>query len=156
MIDEHEYLTREKFKTLSEELEYLKKTRRKEVAEQLEYAKSLGDLAENAEYHEARDMQGVVEDRINKLESILKSATIVSSHHATGAVTIGSVVTVVKENDKTEKTYIIVGGEESDLIVGKISIHSPFGEAIMGKKKGESFTFEAPAGPITYKIIDIK
>ena len=60
-----EYITKEKHKELSDELEYLKKTRRKEVAEQLEYAKSLGDLSENAEYHEARDVQGMVEDRIN-------------------------------------------------------------------------------------------
>ena len=154
-MDEHEYLTKEKFKTLTEELEYLKKTKRKEVAEQLEYAKSLGDLSENAEYHEARDTQGVVEDRINKLESVLKSATIVSTH-ATDAVAVGSVVTVVKNGDKNEKIYTLVGGEESDISTGKISVHSPFGEAVMGKKKGESFTFKAPAGPITYKIIGIK
>ena len=154
-MDEHEYLTKEKFKTLSEELEYLKKTKRKEVAEQLEYAKSLGDLAENAEYHEARDTQGVIEDRINKLESILKSATIVSTH-ATDVVAVGSAVTVIKNGDKTEKIYTLVGGEESDISSGKISVHSPFGEAVMGKKKGESFSYNAPSGPITYKIIGIK
>ena len=77
-MEEKEYLTKEKFKALGDELEYLKKVKRKEVAEQLEYTKSLGDLSENAEYHEVRDMQGVVEDRIQKVESILKNATIVS------------------------------------------------------------------------------
>lgn len=154
-MDEHEYLTKEKFKILSEELEYLKKTKRKEVAEQLEYAKSLGDLAENAEYHEARDMQGVVEDRIQKLEGILKSATIVSHHH-TETVSVGSVITVIKNGDKMEKVYTIVGAEETDIASGKISMHSPFGEAALGKKKGDSFTFEAPSGPITYKISDTK
>lgn len=154
-MEEKEYLTKEKFKALSEELEYLKKTKRKEVAEQLEYAKSLGDLSENAEYHEARDMQGVVEDRINKLESMLKNAIIVSNH-GTEVVAIGSSVTVAKKDDKSEKFYTVVGGEESDLTAGKISVHSPFGEAVMGKKKGESFTYNAPSGPITYKIIDIK
>lgn len=148
-------MTKEKHKALSEELEYLKKTKRREVAEQLEYAKSLGDLSENAEYHEARDMQGVVEDRIKKLEAILKNATIVSSHH-TEAVAVGSEVTVVKGGDKNEKIYTIVGGEESDLASGKISIHSPFGEAAMGKKRGDAFTYNAPSGPITYKIISIK
>jgi len=71
-MGEKEYLTKEKYKTLSEELDYLKKTKRREVAEQLEYAKSLGDLSENAEYHEARDMQGVVEDRIQNLRAFLK------------------------------------------------------------------------------------
>ena len=125
------------------------------MAEQLEYAKSLGDLSENAEYHEARDIQGVVEDRINKLVVILKNAVIVSSH-STETVAAGSVVTVIKEGDKNEKVYTIVGGEESDLASGKISVHSPFGEAIMGKKKGQSFSYNAPSGPITYKIISIK
>lgn len=154
-MEEKEYLTKERHKALSEELEYLRKTKRREVAEQLEYAKSLGDLSENAEYHEARDMQGVVEDRIQKLESILKNALIVSPH-GTETVAVGSMVTVAKNGDKDEKIYTIVGGEESDLSSGKISIHSPFGEAVMGKKKRESFTYNAPAGPITYKIIDIK
>lgn len=154
-MDEKEYLTKEKHQTLSDELEHLKKTKRKEVAEQLEYAKSLGDLSENAEYHEARDMQGVVEDRIQKIESILKNATIVHSHK-TEMVAVGSVLTVIKDGEKNEKVYTIVGGEESDISAGKISMHSPFGEAAMNKKKGQSFTFEAPTGPITYKIIEIK
>ena len=154
-MEEKEYLTKEKCQALKEELDYLKKTKRREVAEQLEYAKSLGDLSENAEYHEARDMQGVVEDRINKLEAVIKSAVIVSSH-STEVVAVGSVVTVVKSGDKNEKIYTIVGGEESDLSSGKISVHSPFGEVIMGKKKNQSFTYNAPSGSITYKIIDIK
>jgi transcription elongation factor GreA len=154
-MEEKEYLTKERHKALSEELEYLKKTKRREVADQLEYAKSLGDLSENAEYHEARDMQGVVEDRIQKLEAVLKNAIIISSHH-TETVAAGSEVTVTKNGDKNEKTYTIVGGEESDLAAGKISVHSPFGEAIIGKKAGESFTYNAPSGPITYKIISIK
>jgi len=154
-MEEKEYLTKEKFKALSEELEYLKKTKRREVAEQLEYAKSLGDLSENAEYHEARDMQGTVEDRIQRLESVLKNAVIVSNH-GTEIVAIGSVVTVTRNEDKNEKIYTIVGGEESDLASGKISVHSPFGEAIIGKKKNQSFTYNAPSGPITYKIIEIK
>lgn len=154
-MNESEYLTREKHQALSEELNYLKKTKRKEVAEQLEYAKSLGDLSENAEYHEARDAQGVIEDRIQKLEAILKSAVIVSSH-GTDMVVVGSVITVVKDGDKKENVYTIVGGEESDLASGKISVHSPFGEAVVGKKKNQSFSYEAPSGPITYKIIDIK
>jgi transcription elongation factor GreA len=154
-MEEKEYLTKEKYKALSEELDYLKKTKRREVAEQLEYAKSLGDLSENAEYHEARDMQATVEDRVQKLEAILKSSVIVSSH-GTEIVSIGSVVTVTKNEDKSEKLYTIVGGEESDLASGKISVHSPFGEAVIGKKKGQSFTYNAPSGPITYKIIEIK
>jgi len=71
-------------------------------------------------------------------------------------VAVGSVVIVERNGDKNEKVYTIVGGEESDLSTGKISIHSPFGEAVMGKKKGDSFAYNAPSGPITYKIISIK
>ncbi len=154
-MDQKEFLTKDKQKALSEELEYLKKTRRKEIAEQLEYAKSLGDLSENAEYHEARDLQGVVEDRINKIEAILKNATIVSSHEI-GSVAVGAVITVVKDGDKAERVYTIVGGEESDIASGKISVHSPFGEAALGKKKGDKFTFAAPSGSVTYKISKIE
>lgn len=154
-MEEKEYLTKEKHKELSEELDYLTKTKRREVAEQLEYAKSLGDLSENAEYHEARDMQAVVEDRIKKLEAILKNSIIVSSH-GTESVAVGSVITVLKNGEKDHKVYTIVGGEESDLAASKISAHSPFGEAALGKKKGQTFTYNAPSGSIAYKIIDIK
>ncbi len=155
-MDEKEYLTEEKKKTLEKELEYLTKTKRKEIAEQLEYAKSLGDLSENAEYHEAREMQGVTEDRIKKLETILKNASVVSHSHKTEMVSVGAEIIVKKDGTGAEQAYTIVGGEESDISSGKISIHSPFGEAALGKKKGEKFTFSAPSGPITYKIIDIK
>jgi transcription elongation factor GreA len=117
--------------------------------------KSLGDLSENAEYHEARENQGLIEDRIKKIDLILKNAVIVSSHK-TESVGVGAVITVIKEGDKNEKTYTVVGGEESDIAAGKISINSPFGQAAMGKRKGDKFTFQAPAGPVTYKIIEIK
>ncbi len=154
-MNEKEYLTKEKHAELSKELDYLRTERRKEIAEKLEYAKSLGDLSENAEYHEARDMQAMAEDRIAKLEQIMKSAVIVSSK-STDAVGVGSVVTVVREGHKDEKDYTITGPEEADLSQGKISMKSPFGEASLGKKKGDKFTFEAPSGSVTYKIIDIK
>src|SRR3989344_6090149 len=147
---ETEYLTKEKQKALTEELDHLEKTKRKEVAEQLEYAKSLGDLSENAEYHDARDMQAQVEDRISKIKQILKNAIIVSSHK-TDSVAVGSVITVVKEGSKEEKQYTIVGTEESDLAAGKLSVRSPFGEATIGKKKGDKFSFNTPSGPVTYK-----
>jgi len=153
-MNEKEYLTQEKFNEFEKELEVLKGTKRKEVAEQLEYAKSLGDLSENAEYHEARDSQAMVEDRIAKLEGILKTAIIIKEHSTSGSVNVGSEITVEKNGKKME--YVIVGTEESDALSGKISIKSPFGQAVLGKKKGDSFTYEAPAGSVTYKLIDIK
>src|SRR5437773_1968938 len=142
-MNEHEYLTREKFDEFTKELAELKGKRRKEVAESLEYAKSLGDLAENAEYQEARDIQATIEDRIAKLEELLKTAKIISEHN-TNLVNIGSVVTVEKDGKKT--IYTIVGSEEANVISNKISIKSPFGQAILNKKKGDSFSFQAPSG----------
>jgi transcription elongation factor GreA len=148
-----EYLTQEKYDEFKAELALLKGTKRKEVAEALEYAKSLGDLKENAEYHEARDNQGVIEDRISKLEELLKDATIVQSNNS-GLVGVGSVVSVEKDGKKFE--YTIVGSEESDVISNKISMKSPFGQAILGKKKGDTFSFKAPNGELTYTVKEVK
>ncbi len=150
-----EYLTQEKFDQFQKELEFLKTVKRTEIAKSLEYAKSLGDLSENAEYHEARNSQAVVEDRINHLEAILKSASIVSGH-STDAVAVGSVVTVQKETDKSKREYTIVGSEEANVAEGKISVRSPLGQAVFGKKKGESFNFTTPTGAVSYKVIDIQ
>ena len=152
-MTDNEYLTKEKFEEFRKELVELKGTRRKEIAESLEYAKSLGDLSENSEYHEARDMQGKVEDRIAKLEELLKTASIVSASH-TGVVNIGSVVTVEKDGQKS--VYSIVGSEESDVVSNKISIKSPFGQAVIGKKKGDKFSFKAPSGELSYSVLEIK
>lgn len=155
MHTEIEYLTQEKFSELEKELEFLKTTKRKEIAQSLEYAKSLGDLSENQEYQEARDSQALLEDRINRLESMLKSASIVSAQ-GSGVVSVGSLVTLEKESDKSRKEYTIVGSEEANAVLGKISMKSPLGLAATGKSKGESFSFETPSGTMTYKVIDIK
>lgn len=155
MLTESEYLTKEKFEELTKELEYLKKEKRKEVAENLEYAKGLGDLAENAEYHEARETQANVEDRIVKLESILQSAVIVSEKHGS-VIGVGSIVVAQKESDKTRHTFTLVGSEEVDVSQGKISIHSPLGSALLGKQKNNHVDFQSPRGTIGYTIIDVK
>ena len=153
-MNEKEYLTQEKFDEFKKELVELKTTRRKEVAESLEYAKALGDLSENAEYHDARDMQATIEDRILKLEDLIKNAVIVSTTDKNGTVNIGSVVTV--EKDKKTFVYTIVGSEEADVVSNKISIRSPFGQAIIGKKKGEEFSFKAPSGELSYSLVEVK
>lgn len=150
-----EYLTKEKFKELEVELELLKTVKRREIAEALEYAKSLGDLSENQEYQEARDSQAVLEDRIIRIEQILKSANIVSTQ-SSNLVSVGSTVIVAKEGETTRKSYTMVGSEEADASNGKISINSPLGLAAMGKSKGETFSFLTPSGKMSYKIIDIK
>lgn len=148
-----EYLTLEKKTLLEEELKNLMSVRRKEIADALEYAKSLGDLSENAEYHQAREDQANCEDRITHIEQILKNAIIMDDNHATGVVSVGSTVTVTKKGSKEEKTFAIVGSEEADSISGKISNESPVGSALLGKKKGDKVIVHAPKGDLEYTIV---
>lgn len=150
-----ELISQEKFEELKKELEFLRTTRRKEVAEQLEYARSLGDLSENAEYQEAREMQAAVEERVQKLEAVLKNAKIVSASKS-DIVGMGSTVIVQKLGADDKHTYIIVGAEEADMLAGKISYHSPLGNALLGKKKGDEFSFHTPKGTQKYKILKVE
>lgn len=154
-MEKKEYLTQEKYDQLQDELQDLKTNKRKEVAEHLEHARSLGDLSENAEYHEAREQQAQTEARIIQLETILKNAQIVK--HTTGeTVEVGSQVTVIKNGESNQTIFTLVGSEEADISLGKISHHSPLGAALFGKKKGQSFEFESPKGTVKYTIISVK
>ncbi len=157
MSDSHDaFLTPEKFEELKKELEYLKTTRRKEVAESLEYARSLGDLSENAEYQEARDMQAAIEERIQHLERVIKEAKIVAPDKKAAVVGLGSIVTIERVGEKESRTYTIVGSEEANIHEHKLSYLSPLGEALMGKTKGDQFTFATPNGKQSYKLIEVK
>src|SRR6056297_30000 len=156
MNDQQAYLTSEKFTELKKELEHLKTVRRKEVAESLEYARSLGDLSENAEYQEARDMQAAIEERITHLEQVMKEAKIVAHDKKGGIVGLGSSVTIQKDKEKSDRTYSIVGSEEANIHEHKLSYLSPLGEALMGKSKGDTFDFDTPAGKQSYKILNVK
>jgi transcription elongation factor GreA len=153
---EKEYLTQEKFNALQAELHELKTVKRKEIAEHLEYARSLGDLSENAEYHEAREDQAQTESRIQQIETILKNAVIVTHNHKGDTIEVGSQVTVVKAGESTQTIFTLVGSEEADISVGKISHNSPLGAALFGKKKGETFEFQSPKGIVKYTIVDVK
>ena len=150
-----EYLTLEKKNELEAELANLKSVRRKEIADALEYAKSLGDLSENAEYHQAREDQANCEDRINHIEQILKNAVIMGGNQVAGVVHVGSTVTVQKKGSKEEKTFALVGSEEADSISGRISNESPLGAALLGKKKGDKVTVIAPKGEIEYTVVHV-
>ena len=148
------YITEEKKKALEEELKDLKGPKRKEILAALEYAKSLGDLSENAEYHQTREDQGKLEERIKRIEQILQSAQVVKGGGG-DIIEIGSKVVVQKDGTADKKSFQIVGSEEADMALGKISNHSPFGEALFGKKKGEIISFKTPNGEVNYKIIDV-
>ncbi|KKU59481.1 MAG: Transcription elongation factor GreA [Parcubacteria group bacterium GW2011_GWA2_47_12] len=149
-------LTKEKFDELSQELELLRTARRKEVAENLEYAKSLGDLSENAEYHEARAAQAQLEDRIAKLDYLLKSAAIVEGRKTGDAIGIGSAVLLRREKDGKELAYKIVGSEDGDITAGRVSADSPLAQAMAGKKAGSIFSFKTPVGASSYEILSVE
>ncbi len=155
MTDDNQYLTQEKFDEFKKELQYLSTTRRKKIAESLEYARSLGDLSENAEYSEARELQASTEERIRYLEGILASAKILKKKKS-AKVTLGSKVVIVKQGSDDEHDYTIVSSEETNMIERKLSYLSPLGEALMGKKKGDEFTFETPSGKQRYTIVSVE
>lgn len=155
MVDKDtNYITAEKKKDLEKELQDLKGRERKEILASLEYAKSLGDLSENAEYHQAREDQAKLEERIGKIERVLQSSKVATKGGG-DTVTIGSVVTVQKEGSDGNSAYTIVGSEEADMKAGKISNKSPFGAALFGKKKGDKVSFKTPGGIVNYKIIGV-
>jgi len=155
MNDTQAYLTPEKFDELKKELEHLKTVRRKEIAESLEYAQSLGDLSENAEYQEARDMQAAIEERIAYLEKTIKEAKIVAHDKHGDVISLGSVVTIQKDKDKDKKEYTIVASDEANIHDRKLSYLSPLGEALMGKTKGDEFDCETPVGKQKYKVLKV-
>jgi transcription elongation factor GreA len=145
-------VSQEKFDEMVAELDHLKTTRRTEIAKSLEYARSLGDLSENAEYQEARELQAATEERIRRLEDLVKRAHIVTDGKKKDVVGFGSAVTIRKDGCDEAHEYTIVGSEEADMRARKLSHVSPLGAALMGKKKGDSFTFETPNGKQSYSI----
>lgn len=155
MSDITKYLTGEKFKELEKELEVLKTVKRKEVATNLEYARSLGDLSENAEYQEARELQATIEDRISSIENTLKTAEIVREAHGEH-VSMGSMVTIEKQGAKGTQKFKIVGSDEVNTTEGKISNMSPLGSNLLGKKRGETISVKTPKGVLAYKIVSVE
>ena len=145
-------VSQEKFDEMVKELENLKTVRRTEIAKNLEYARSLGDLSENAEYQEARDLQAATEERIKKLEELVKYTKIVADGKKKSEVGFNSKVSIKRDGSDEVHEYTIVGSEEADMRVKKLSHISPLGAALMGKKKSDSFSFDTPAGKQTYTI----
>lgn len=154
------YLTQEGFTKLQEELKHLKEVRRVEIAERLKEAISFGDLSENAEYEEARNEQAQVELRIAELEEQLKRVEIIKEEGGVkeNKITIGMTVSIVNVESGEKGTYKIVGMTESDILADtpKISNESPVGQALLGKKKGDTVTVKAPSGSFEYKIESFK
>lgn len=144
MHDDQTYLTADGLERLQAELRQLTTVRRREIADKIEHAKELGDLSENAEYHEAKDEQAFIEGRILELEAIVNNAHVVAAPTQSTRVSIGSSVRVTF--DGNEKQFSIVGASESDPLHGRISNESPIGRALIGRTVGEEIDVQTPKG----------
>jgi len=149
-------MSEERLKELKDELVYLQTVREKEVAQQIKEARSFGDLTENSEYDEAKTEQGKLYSKIAEIKNLVENAEIVKASSKTDSVGIGSKVTVRDLEMGVDETYEIVGSQEADPAVFRISDDSPFGKGLMERKKGESFEIEAPAGILKFKILKIE
>lgn len=147
------YLTAEGLAKLTAELNQLITVDRPRVAQRIHDAKLDGDISENAEYEDAKQEQSFLEGRIATLEAQLKNAEVIQHENGADKVGIGSKV-VIKGADG-EETFTIVGSAEASPREGRISNESPVGVALMGRKKGDKVTVDAPAGPIIFTVISI-
>ena len=150
-------LTPEGYEKLKQEIEYLSTEKRREVADRIRVAREFGDIAENAEYDDAKNDQALLEHRIATLEERMISARVIKKGEVSSeAVSIGSKVRL-KDMDANETIeYHIVGSAEANPAEHKLSNESPVGKAIIGKKKGEVVEVAAPRGSLKFKILEIK
>jgi transcription elongation factor GreA len=150
-------LTPEGFKKLQQEIDYLRNEKRREVAERIRVAREFGDIAENAEYDDAKNEQAMLEHKIAQLEERLLSARVITKKEISkDAVSIGSHVRLRDMQANKTFEYHIVGSAEANPAENKLSNESPVGKAIMGKKKGEIVEVAAPRGSLKFKIMEIK
>ena len=147
------YLSQEGYDRLRKELEELKTTGRSEVAQAIAEAREKGDLSENAEYDAAKDAQGLLEMKINELEKVMANARVLdSSQLDTSKVTVMSKVTIENVKNKASMVYQLVAESEANLKAKKISVNSPMGQGLLGKKVGEIAEVNTPNGVIQFKI----
>lgn len=150
------FFTPEGLEKIENEIEYLKTVRRKEVSERIKVALGYGDLSENSEYDEAKNEQAQVEERIAKLEMMVRNAKIIDEKDLnTDVVNIGSSVKVRELETMEEDEYTIVGSAEADPLEGKISNESPVGSKLIGNRVGDVIEVEVPDGIIKYEICGI-
>lgn len=150
-------LTQEGYQKLEDEVELLKTVRRREVADRIKVAISFGDISENAEYDEAKNEQAQMEERILKLENMIRNAVIIDeSKIDINVVTIGSIVKVNDMEFDEEVEYTIVGSAEADPYEGRISNESPVGRALLDTIVGQVVDVQVPDGVVKFKILEIR
>jgi transcription elongation factor GreA len=150
-------LTQEGHQKLQDELHELKVVRRKEIAQKIKEAREQGDLSENAEYDAAKDEQREIETRIETIEELLKNAEVVSNDTIdTDKVSVGCTVRILDCEFDEELEYQLVGSTEANSLKGKISNESPVGQALLGRKVGETVDVETQTGVFQYKVLAIQ
>lgn len=152
----YNYLTQEGYDKLKAELDEMKSTGRQDVAKAIAEAREKGDLSENAEYDAAKDAQGLLELKINELEKVLANARVLDTSELDNSeVRVLSKVRIKNKKTKKEITYQLVSESEADLKAKKISVGSPIGKGLLGKKVGEIATIETPRGGIEFEVMEI-
>jgi transcription elongation factor GreA len=155
-MSEYQYMTQEGYNRLKDELEELRTTGRMEASRAIAEARDKGDLSENAEYDAAKDAQGMLELKISDMEKVLSVARVISASQLDmSKVTVLSRVKVKNLKNKAVAVYHLVSESESDLKLGKISVSSPIGSGLLGKKVGETAVVKTPGGEMLFEILDI-
>ncbi len=151
------FVTREGLERIKLRLEQIKKTDRPQNVRDIEEARAHGDLRENAEYHAAKERQGFLDGEMRSLEDKIARAQVVDTQAIAGdRVVFGAVVEVLNTSTDEAATYQIVGEDEADAKLGRISYKAPIAKALLGKKLGDEVVFKAPGGDRTYEITDVR
>ncbi len=144
------------YAALEEELRHRQQVERQRIIQAISEARALGDLSENAEYHAAKEAQSHNEGRILELESLIGRAEVIDVSKLSGAnIKFGATVKLLDEDTEEEKTYQIVGEPEADVRSGRVSVASPIGRALIGKKIGDTVEVNTPGGGKSYEIVDV-
>lgn len=152
----YQYFTAEGLKKLQDELNQLRSVERPRISQQIAEARDKGDLSENAEYDAAKDAQGLLELKISKLEDIVANARLLDETKVdTSRALVLSKVRIRNKANNSEMTYTLVAENEADLKLGKISVTSPIGKGLLGKKVGEVAEIAVPSGKLLLEILDI-
>ncbi len=150
------YLTPEGLEQLRQELDYLVNVRRPELARILRRAIQQGDLSENADYIAAKEEQAFLEGRIQQIEAILRNAVVIRPNGNSDAIELGHRVTLLEEGMETPEVFLLVGPAEADPLQGKISHESPLGQALLGRRPGETVVVHAPRGMVRFRILAVE
>jgi len=150
-------ITKKGYEALKAELDRLRKVERPRVIEAIAEARSHGDLSENAEYDAAKERQGFIESRIAEIESKLADARVIETAGRTSdTVVFGATVLVIEQQSQSKKQYTLVGQDEADMKFNKISVQSPVGRALIGKRVGDFVEVKTPVKLVEYEVVEIR